>query len=139
MEPTIFKGDRVIVNQHYYRKHPLKDGDIIAFRHGENILLKRISALPGEVIEGKNGVLFRDGHSLVEAYAVQSKDAPIPEIETFGARVVPQGELFVTGDSRDASLDSRSQEFGRVHTSDVLGKLVYVYMSPHADQIGRSF
>jgi signal peptidase I len=139
MNPTLYAGDRIFVDQSYYTSHPLADGDLLAFRHGDTTLVKRISAVSGETIEGRDGVLLRNGVALTEPYVVFSKDNPIPEIETFPARQVPAGEIFVTGDSRDASLDSRASDYGPVYTSDVLGKVTKVYLSPHLSQIGRSF
>jgi signal peptidase I len=139
MAPTLYAGDKIFANQGYYAHHKLADGDIVVFRHGDLILVKRVSALPGEAIEGKGGKLFRDGVGLVEPYAVYSKGNPIPEIETFALRTVPAGEIFVTGDSRDASLDSRSAEFGPVPISDVLGRVSMVYTSSHRGQAGRKF
>ena len=139
MAPTLFAGDKIFANQGYYARHKLADGDVVVFRHGDYILAKRISALPGETIEGRDGKLFRDGVALVEPYAVYSKENPIPEVETFAPRTVPSGEIFVTGDSRDASLDSRSAEFGTVNISDVLGRVAMVYGSSHQGQVGRRF
>jgi signal peptidase I len=139
MVPTLYAGDKIFANQGYYAHHKLADGDIVVFRHGDLILAKRISALPGETIEGKDGKLFRNGVAFAEPYAVYSKESPIPEIDTFALRKVPPGLVFVTGDSRDASLDSRTAEFGSVAISDVLGRVSMVYMSSHRGQTGRSF
>lgn len=139
MAPTLYAGDRIFANQRYYAHHKLGDGDLIVFRHGDLILVKRVSALPGETIRGKDTKLFRNGMALEEPYALYSKDSPIPEIDTFALRTVPAGEVFVTGDSRDASLDSRSEEFGPVLISDVLGRVSLVYGSSHQGQVGRRF
>jgi signal peptidase I len=126
MEPTLYQGDKILVNQDYYARHAPEDGDLVVFRHGDALLIKRISALAGETIEGKNGKLIRNGVELVEPYAENSKDNSL-DIETFPQRQVPEGEIFVTGDSRDHSLDSRTAEYGPVHTRDVVGRVAYVY------------
>jgi len=139
MAPTLYSGDKIFANQSYYAHHKLVDGDLVVFRHGDLVLAKRVSALPGETIEGKGGTLFRNGTAVAEPYAVYSKENPIPEIETFALHKVPAGEIFVTGDSRDASLDSRSAEFGAVKISDVLGRVAMVYGSSHRGQAGRMF
>jgi signal peptidase I len=139
MAPTLYAGDKIFANQGYYAHHQLADGDIVVFRHGDVILAKRVSALPGETIEGRGDKFIRNGVALVEPYAVYSKENPIPEIDTFAPRKVHEGEIFVTGDSRDASLDSRSAEFGTVQISDVLGRVSMVYMSSHRGQAGRKF
>lgn len=139
MEPTLYAGDKIFVNQDYYKRHSLVDGDLVVFRHGEFVVIKRISALPGETIEGVEGKLIRNGVALAEPYASFSEDRPIPEIETFASRRIADGELFVTGDSRDASLDSRSADYGPVHFADVIGRVSFIYGSQHPHQAGRSF
>ena len=128
MEPTISAGDRLFVDEHYYRHRRILDGDLIVFRHNEFIVIKRVTALAGETIEGRDGVLLRNGVALNEPYAQHSSE-PLQQLETFAPRVVPEGEIFVTGDNRDNSLDSRSDEFGVVHPSDVIGKASFVYWS----------
>lgn len=120
MEPTIRKGDKVLADYSYFANRPIRDGDVIIFRHGEFTLVKRVTALGGETIEGKDGVFFRNAQKLDEPY-VRHSDIPRPELHNFASRVVPQGEVFVTGDNRDESLDSRVPEFGIVKVSDVLG------------------
>lgn len=138
MSPALFVGDKIMVDKTYYSHHAIRDGDVIAFRHGDTVLAKRISALPGETIEGKQGIIYRNGVALAEPYAILDKGSPIDEIETFSVRTVPSGQIFVTGDSRDHSLDSRSDDFGTVTTSEVLGKICFIYSSKH-DQTGRLF
>jgi signal peptidase I len=94
MVPTLYAGDKIFVNQGYYAHHRLTDGDVVVFRHGDLILAKRVSALSGEMIEGKDGTLFRNGTVVAEPYAVYSKENPIPEIETFALRTVPRARFF---------------------------------------------
>ncbi|MGA8939497.1 MAG: signal peptidase I [Acidobacteriaceae bacterium] len=139
MAPTLYAGDKIFENEDYYTHHKWADGDLVVFRHGNLILAKRVSALPGETIEGKGDKLIRNGVALVEPYAVYSKENPIPEIDTFALRKVPAGEIFVTGDSRDLSLDSRSADFAPVLISNVLGRVSIVYTSSHRGQTGRTF
>jgi signal peptidase I len=139
MAPTLYSGDHIFANQSYYTGHSIADGDLVIFRHGETFLIKRVSALPGESIEGRDGVIYRNGVALVEPYATFSKESPMPEIETFPVRKIAQDEIFVTGDARDMSLDSRSQEYGPVHIIDVVGRVSCVYLSSHSGQTGRRF
>jgi signal peptidase I len=137
MQPTFYAGDKLFVDESYDSSHAVSDGDIIVFRHNGNVLIKRVTAMAGETIEGKNGLLLRNGVALDEPYAHHS-DEPPAELQTFAARVVPADELFVTGDNRDFSLDSRLSEFGNVHLSDVMGKPAFIYSSSHG-QTGRTF
>jgi signal peptidase I len=139
MAPTLYAGDHIFANQAYYAQHSIADGDLVVFRREDRLLIKRVSAIPGEIIEGRVGVLYRNDVALGEPYASFSKDSPLPEIENFSARKIAADEIFVTGDSRDMSLDSRSQEFGPVHMIDVVGRVSYVYLSSHSGQTGRRF
>lgn len=131
MEPTIYEGDKITTRENYYSNHSIADGDLVVFHHNDFVLVKRISAVAGETIEGKDGILIRNGHALSESYARHSGD-PSPEMQTFDVRTIPKGEVFVTGDNRDSSLDSRLPEFGVVRTSDVLGIATYVMSSKHS-------
>jgi signal peptidase I len=130
MEPTIFKGDKVIVDDSYYSRRSMADGDLVVFRHKDVVLIKRVSAVAGETIEGKDGILIRNGHPLDEPYARHSGPI-ISELQNFAARTVPAGEIFVTGDNRDHSFDSRLAEFGAVHASDVTAAPTYIQSSQH--------
>jgi signal peptidase I len=139
MVPTLYPGDKIFVNGNYYKHHALADGDLVVFHHNGYIIVKRLSALPGETIEGRDGKLIRNNVLVDEPYVMFSKDNPMPDLETFGSRRMPVGEIFVTGDSRDASLDSRSTEFGPVYLSDVIGRVSLIYFSSHKGQFGRTF
>ena len=138
MTPTLFPDDRVFANQAFYAHHPMKDGDVVIFRHHGSVLVKRISALPGETIEGRDGTLFRNGQALQEPYLAPSTDSESSVLATFASRTVPKGQIFVTGDHRDLSSDSRSEDYGPVYVTDIIGKLIYVYGSSHGNA-GRSF
>lgn len=131
MHPTVSSGDTVIVNQVYYRTHGLADGDIVALRHNGYTIIKRITALPGETIEGRDNIIYRNGHALDEPYTQHVGDAPT-EATNFALRTIPAGEVFLTGDNRDRSLDSRITEFGTVHTADIVGILTHVEHTPKA-------
>ena len=137
MEPALPEGDKLFVDESYYLHHNIADGDIIVFRHNGLSLVKRVTAIGGEAVEGRGGVLLRNGHALIEPYARYSKESS-PVLQTFGVRVVPTDEIFVTGDNRDLSFDSRAPEFGAVKTSDVTGKAAMIYWSKHG-AAGRTF
>jgi len=138
MAPTFSSGDKIFADETYYAHHPIADGDLIVFRHNDFILVKRVTAMAGETVAITNGTVLRNGLALNEPY-IQHSGPPLTYADTVPARVVPAGELFVTGDNRDHSLDSRlPDEFGVVKTSDVVGKATAVYWSEHG-QIGRRF
>jgi signal peptidase I len=139
MQPTLYSGDLITADTAYYSRHTVSDGDIIVFRHGDVILAKRVSAIGGETIEGKNGKLIRNGAVLTEPYLKSPDEPSDPTEASFSPRTIPEGQIFVTGDWRSRSLDSRYPDYAPVHMSDVLGKIVYIYGSSHSGQIGRRF
>ena len=138
MAPTLYEGDTIVANQAFYAHHAIKDGDVIVFRHNGAVLAKRVSALAGETIEARNGTLFRNHKALEEPYVSSSTDTEPDTRSTFPSRTVPNGQIFVTGDHRNMSLDSHFEEYGPVYVADVLGKVTYVYASHHGNA-GRSF
>lgn len=119
MVPTLNVKDRFLVTK-VYNKENLKTGDIIVFHSNEfnERLVKRLIGLPGDKIEIKNGIVFRNGEKLNEDY-VKNKD-------TFnGTYEVPQGEYFFLGDNRPVSADSRRWKNPYVDASDIEGKLQF--------------
>ena len=127
MSPTIATGDRFILDQSEQDRTHLHDGDIVAFPREEGaIVIKRILAMPGETISGEDRKIFRDGRQVDEPYLAPANSEQ--EITpTFPARKVPPGELFVLGDNRDHSFDSRAPEYPPVHLTDVVGKYSLTY------------
>lgn len=136
MYPTIEPYNYLIVNRIPYITGKPSHGDIIVFKAHvysdtgeEKDLIKRIIGLEGDVIEIKDGVVYRNGEALEEDYiygGITPGDmAPIK---------VNEGCVFVMGDNRQNSLDSRDPSVGEVAISDVLGR-VDLRLFPF-DQIG---
>lgn len=117
MVPTLEVKDRLIVTRvHDYKS--LKEGDIVLFKQEEfkdEILIKRLIGLPGDKIEIKNGVVFRNGEQLKEDY-VKNKDL------SNGIYEVPEGKYFFLGDNRPHSNDSRYWQDPYVDASQLEGK-----------------
>jgi signal peptidase I len=84
---------------------------------GGDTLVKRVVALPGEVVEGREGRVFVDGRELREPYLAREEVT-----SAFGPERVPQDHLWVLGDSRRNSVDSRT--FGPVPVDDLEGRAV---------------
>jgi signal peptidase I len=135
MLPLLRPGDRIFVDETSDALSDLHDGDVIAFRRKDAVVLKRILAMPGETISGDHRKISRDGKQLDEPYLAPQGSEDIPELTTFSPRKVPAGELFVMGDNRDISLDSRSSEYGPVLLSDVIGKYTWTYW--HASEAAK--
>jgi signal peptidase I len=147
MSPTIQAGDRILVDKLRYRLMPIHHEDVVTYwideqripfyfssdPQGRTRFVQRVVGLPGDSVEFRDEKLLRNGVAIEEPYAVFTP-TPSPASEEIEARlkntpptVVGEGELFVVGDNRRASLDSRF--FGCIPEEDVLGKVAIVYWS----------
>ncbi len=94
-------------------------GDIVVFLspgQTDKDFIKRVIALPGETIEGKNGRIFIDGRQLVEPYLAED---PVGD---FPAKMIPKDHVWVMGDNRNRSSDSRV--FGPINESKIVGRAI---------------
>jgi signal peptidase I len=135
MEKTIYKGESFLCNKRAYRTKTPDRGDVIVFQHKDSTLVKRVIGLPGDRVEGNNGVVTVNAEALVEPYA-EHVGPEVDRANNFGPVVVAPGLLFVLGDNRDNSLDSRMDEFGEVKLTDVIGKAISIARSEHG-RIGQ--
>lgn len=131
MVPTLLPGDRVAVEKLSYHFGPLERGDVVVFDAPagstvEGHLVKRVVALPGETVQGVGGEVLVDGDPLEEPWLGEVDTSPFPSTE------VPAGEVWVMGDNRDNSGDSRV--FGPVSVSSVVGR-AFVLIWP-LDRLG---
>ncbi|MDM5186462.1 signal peptidase I [Bacillus sp. DX4.1] len=129
MMPTLKNEERVIVNKIGYNLQGVNRFDIIVFHGKEGYdLVKRVIGLPGDNIEYKNDVLYVNGKSIEEPYLQEFKDqlsagnlTPDFSMEQItGKKKVPEGYVFVLGDNRKVSKDSRM--FGFVSKEQIVGK-----------------
>jgi signal peptidase I len=145
MIPTIEVDDRVMVSKLTYRFGEPDRGDIVVFRNpyaadvdesfpeavvrnvlealgirtaATDDLIKRIVAIEGDELEIRENAVFVNGRALVEPYL-----APGSVMPDEGTRVIPEGYVFVMGDNRSQSSDSRV--FGPVPESDIIGEAVF--------------
>lgn len=119
MAPHIASGEYVVINTVAYRLGRPGRGDIVAFRHersAPSVYLKRIIGLPGDHIRIEHGAVFVNGAKLSEPYVLY------PDARSFHEVTVPAGTLYVLGDNRANSDDSRF--WGFVDLQEVIGKAV---------------
>jgi signal peptidase I len=119
MAPTLVAGQHVVADKVTRRHGGWERGDVVAFRRGSNgdMLVKRIVGLPGEVVELRDGRLFLDGKPLTETYA----DPQLIDSVYFGPVRVPEAHVFLLGDNRADSEDSRA--FGAVPTESLRARV----------------
>ena len=127
MEPNFHAGDYLISSRQSYKLfgEPQR-GDVIVFKSellddngNEKNLIKRIIGLPGDVIEIMDGYVYVNGEKIQEDY--------LPGQGISGemdAITVPENQLFVMGDNREVSEDSRSPRVGTIDESTIVGKVV---------------
>lgn len=123
MQPTLQSGDFVVVNKWIYQFKQPNRGDIVVFHAlEEKDYIKRVIALPGEKVEMKNGQLKINGKVFDEPYL-----PPTVKTDDFAEQTVPQGKLFVMGDNRLNSRDSRDPDLGTISMDELVGRVDFIY------------
>lgn len=133
METTMFQDNRVLVNKLSYRLHDIHRGDVVVFDRvtvdGEVVqhddLIKRVIGLSGEIISIKDCQVFIEGKLLAEPYLndydlAQSSLDDRCRMPVMEATLIPENHLFVMGDNRPQSFDSRM--FGSIEQNLVVGR-----------------
>lgn len=124
MLPTLQSGDKIVVSNLFYEP---KQGDIIVFRkdeYKEQPLVKRVIAVEGQTIDidFNRGIVYVDGEPIDEPYIAE----PTTEPMDFNGEVkVPEGCVFVMGDNRNHSTDSRLDTIGFVDKRCIMGKVYF--------------
>lgn len=117
MEPTLHDDELIML----VKTDNLKTGDLCAFSYQNKVLIKRIIATPGDCVEIEDdGTVFVNGQMLDEPY-ITGKSLGECDIEF--PFYVPEKKLFVMGDHRETSIDSRSTVIGCVETQQIIGKV----------------
>lgn len=133
MESTLINTDKVVVTNLFYTPN---NGDVVVISHGEEYdkpLVKRVIATEGQTlkIDFDNNKVYVDGELIDEPY-IQGEtiegNAEIPS-------VIPEGKVFVLGDNRPVSLDSRYHEVGLIDEDSIIGKAQFVII-PHSYREG---
>lgn len=149
MENTVLVGDHLVVNKFIFAPHrwglflPYRDlrrGDVFVFKFPEDPqrdFIKRAVALPGEVLEIRDKVVFVNGEKQADPRAIHAEsriwqdDRELPEAlrrrDQLAATRIAAGTCFAMGDNRDSSYDSRF--WGAVPASNVKGRALFIYWS----------
>ena len=126
MNPTLNNNDKMLVSGLLYKPSV---GDVVVFKKDEydpdKALVKRVIAVEGQEInmDFEKGIVYINGQSIVEDYILEPT---MNKLDFIGPKTVPEGCVFVMGDNRNASVDSRKKEIGMVDTRLILGKAYYV-------------
>ena len=127
MIPTLQINDRVLVNKFIYRFTEPERGDIVVFEsvdNSEQDLIKRVVGLPGDEISVRSGKLFVNGEPQEEPYVNQK----LPDVSFFAKTTVPEDHVFVMGDNRANSQDSRV--FGPLPEENIEGEAFLRFWPP---------
>ena len=152
MEPQLREHDRVVVSRTAYRLHDPNRGDIVVFPspaivpdehgflrgiaddlldtlavgdRGDEELIKRVIGLPGETVEGRDGHVLIDGRVLVEPYLAEGVVT-----DDFAPVTVPPDHVWVMGDNRGNSHDSRFDDIGPIPIDSIVGRAIALVWPP---------
>lgn len=136
MHPTLEEGDKMVVTNLFYTP---KQGDIIVFQkddYADYALVKRVIATEMQTVEidFDKHIVYVDGVALDEPYIAEPT---ANKIDFTGVQIVPPGCVFVMGDNRNDSTDSRDERIGMVDTRNIIGKVMFI--SFPFDHIGSPY
>jgi signal peptidase I len=138
MEPLIRVGENFLADTAYYRGHEPSRGDVVVYMYPRDPTahyFKRIVAVGGDQISLSEGHVLINGMSVTEPYA--NPGNPALPINNTPRYTVPSGHVFVLGDNRGNSTDSRSPAHGFIPVDKLLGRVTDIVYSPDLSRIGR--
>ena len=127
MLPSYAEGEHVLVSNFVYQRSEPEKGDVVLFPNriytlsGESaLMMKRVIAVSGDRVMITGGYVYVNNHRVTETYVfTEGVSGEMQEI------VIPEGKVFVLGDNRAGSTDSRSETVGLVETEQIQGKVIY--------------
>lgn len=137
MEPTLHVDEWLVADMHHYQKQAPARGDLVLYRlpsDNRTIYIKRIVAVPGD------HVAFRDGHAIVNGAQTDEPFANFGDPKAFfnntGGVTVPPDQIFVVGDNRANSMDSRVQQHGLIPTKNLIGRAAEIFLTEDWSRAG---
>ena len=124
MRPTLESEERLVVNKFIYRFRPPEKGEVLVFQYPRDPsrdFIKRVIATPGDTIEIREGRVLVNDQLLTEDYILENTRSEYPK------STVPEGRIFVMGDNRNNSEDSRFADVGFVPYDLIKGKALLVF------------
>lgn len=119
MKPLLNDGDIVLT----VKENKFKTGDIVAFYHGNKILIKRVIGVESDFVNiDKDGIVYVNGKELKENYVKELKKG---DSDIKYPVQVSDGSIFVLSDDRDVLTDSRTINVGQIKTNDIIGKVIF--------------
>ena len=142
MSPTVESGDFIIVDTWRYRAHTPTRGELVVFERGDAsgiVYVKRIVGVAGDHVELRDSILYINGETVKEPYLHSVGSFPVNG-GRFEPIVISSGEVFVLGDFRDNSMDSR--QWGAIAVKHIHGRAQFIWFSYDAgkvrwDRIGK--
>jgi signal peptidase I len=132
MDNTLHDGERLLVNKFIFRIRPPKTGDIIVLKYPKDPskkFIKRVIGLPGDRVYIQNAKLYINGTEIKEPYIREKM------YQEYDFTEVPERTVFVMGDNRNCSKDSRDPDVGFVPYDNLVGKAIFIFWPPSKVQI----
>ena len=124
MRPTLESEERLVVNKFIYRFRAPEKGEVLVFQYPRDPsrdFIKRVIATPGDTVEIREGRVLVNDQLLTEDYILEKTRSEYPK------STVPEGRIFVMGDNRNNSEDSRFADVGFVPYDLIKGKAILVF------------
>jgi signal peptidase I len=138
MQPTLRAGETIVADMSYYRRHPPRRGDLVIYRpphSSEELAVKRVLGVAGDRVLVRRGHAIVNGNQADEPYAdFGDPDWAFNNTQVF---IVPRGHVFLLGDNRANSKDSRVASHGFVAVENLVGRAARIVWTSDLARLGR--